>query len=458
MRDFAAMNQADDSGETQRAFREALASSLARAAELLAAAHPADAAEWLKDVDAGDARQVFGALAAEQQAAVLEQADEAQTHELALHLSTAALKEIVEELPSDEAVDVLAEVDERVAEDVLDALEDEDAADLRNLRAYEPDSAGGVMTTDFVTIGVDGHILDAIKALKKEGDGDEEGLGVFVVDGKGVPVGYLSEHQLISQRVHDSVTETMAAPFICAADEDQETAAGILHRYDLQALGVVDGDGVLVGVISEEDARDILEEEFTEDVHRLVGTGGEQQTRLPILRRVRQRLPLMGVTVAGGLISAKLLASIMPAETGANEFETVLRYLPLIVGLAGNVGVQSSTILVRAFATKEVERERELSVLGSEVAVGSMLGILCGLATFLAAGAVESDWALGSAVGVAIVAAVSWAAILGCVVPMACRRLAIDPAVVAGPSLICLSDISGVMIYIVVARALIGLN
>lgn len=452
------MNQADDSGAALRAFREELESSPSRAPEMLAQAHPADAAEWLRDVDPEDARRVFGALEAEQQAAVLEQADEALTHDLAQHLSTADLKDIVEELPSDEAVDVLAEVDERVAEDVLDALEDEEAAELRALRAYDPETAGGVMTTDFVTVGAEAHILEAVKAVKQEGEEVEEGLGVFVIDAQGHPVGYLSEHQLISQRVHDAVTEAMAEPFVCPADEDQEVAAGILHRYDLQALGVVDSAGVLVGVISGEDAHDILEEEATEDVHRLVGTGAEQQTRLPILRRVRQRLPLMAVTAAGGLASAKLLAMVMPENTGASEFEAVLRYLPLIVGLAGNVGVQSSTILVRAFATKEVERDRELSVLGAEVAAGSMLGLICGLATVAVAGTLEGNWALGAAVGVAIVVAVAWAALLGCVVPMACRRLKIDPAVVAGPSLICLSDISGVVIYIVVARSLIGLE
>ena len=428
------------------------------AALLLAEAHPADAAHWLQDVDGENARLTFAELDADQQAAVLEQADEALTHELALHLSPGALKEIVEELPSDEAVDVLAEVDERVAEDVLDALEDEEAQELRALRAYDPESAGGVMTTDFVTVDSDAHLLDAVKALKEEGEEDEEGLGVFVVDGKGRPIGYLTEHTLLSKRVHDPVSAAMSEPYLVSDDEDQEVAASILHRYDLQALGVVDADGALVGVISEEDARDVLADEFTEDVHRLVGTGVEQQTRLPVLRRVRQRLPLMGVTVLGGLASAKLLSLVVPPGYAGGEFEAVLRYLPLIVGLAGNVGVQSSTILVRAFATQEVERDRELSVLGSEVAVGGLVGLACGAMTFPIAGLLEANWGLGGAVGVAIVAAVAWAALLGCVVPMGCRRLDIDPAVVAGPFLICLSDVSGVGIYIVVASLLIGLN
>jgi len=452
------MSLADDSADALRHFKGVLAESPARAAHLLAEAHAADAAAWLQDVDAENARLTFAELPAEDQAAILEQADEVLTHDLTHHLSPGVLKDIVEELPSDEAVDVLEGVDDRVAEDVLSALENEEAEELRALRAHDPDSAGGVMTTDFVTVPVDAHLLDAVKALKEEGEEDEEGLGVFVVDSDGCPVGYLSEHRLLSRRVHDLVSAVMAEPYLVSVEEDQEVAAGILHRYDLQALGVVDERGALVGVVSEEDARDVLEEEFTEDVHRLVGTGGEQQTRLPILRRVRQRLPLMGVTVAGGLASAKLLATVVPEGYAGGDFAAVLRYLPLIVGLAGNVGVQSSTILVRAFATHEVERDRELSVLGSEVAVGGVVGTVCGGLTFLVAGLLEGSWSLGASVGVAIVAAVAWAALLGCVVPMGCRRLKIDPAVVAGPFLICLSDVSGVGIYIVVASLLIGLN
>ena len=132
----------------------------------------------------------------------------------------------------------------------------------------------------------------------------------------------------------------------------------------------------------------------------------------------------------------------------------VLRYLPLIVGLAGNVGIQSSTIFVRGFATSEIDAEREWTVFRAEWITGSIIGLLCGAATWAVAGAIESTGpsGLGMAVGVAVVAAVAWAALLGGLVPIACRRLGIDPAIVAGPFLIALSDVSGSAIYIVVAR------
>ncbi|MEL6907356.1 MAG: magnesium transporter, partial [Planctomycetota bacterium] len=202
-------------------------------------------------------------------------------------------------------------------------------------------------------------------------------------------------------------------------------------------------------------------EEVSEDFARLTGTGSDgEQTRLPVLVRVRQRMPLMGFTVLAGLASAKIIALALGAGAaeagGEGTGEAILRYIPLIVGLAGNVGIQSSTIFVRGFATGEIDAEREWSVFSAEWLTGATIGLLCGLITWIVASVVETAGpsGLGLAVGVAVVAAVAWAALLGGLVPIACRRLGIDPAIVAGPFLIALSDVSGSAIYILVARAI----
>lgn len=457
------MAEERDDSKTLRGFLDLVEQSPSRGTEYLRDVHPADAAEWLHDLAPEDRYQVFAQLAPDYQADLLEHAEEALRQELVVSLPARALKEVVEELPADEAVDVLAEVDDRIAADVLQSLSADTALELRQLAAHDPDTAGGVMTTDFVTVRLDARIGDAVKEVKKEGEDAEENLGVFVVAEDGVPVGYLPERTLITHSIHEPVKDAMVEPFLVTADEDQEEAANIISKYGLSALAVVADNGRLLGVISAEDAQDILAEEATEDVHRLVGTSGIQQTRLPIPRRVLQRLPLMAVTVAGGLTSARILGWMSPTPAGSTGgMGAILRYLPLIIGLAGNVGVQSSTILVRAFATGEVERERDAAVLGSEVMVGMLIGLICGVATLFFAATLEwgdaPAWRLGFAVATAMLAAVSWASLLGCVVPMTCRRLGIDPAIVAGPFLITLSDISGVGIYILVARELIGLS
>ena len=281
-----------------------------------------------------------------------------------------------------------------------------------------------------------------------------------MLDAAGRPIGYLSDRVLLTHSIHTPVDEVMVGPLLTAVTDDQEEAARTIAKYGLDVLAVVDDAGAMLGVISADDAADILEEEVGEDFALLTGTGSEgQQTRLPIHVRVRQRMPLMGFTVLAGLASAKILAIVLGSSAeagGENTQEAILRYLPLIVGLAGNVGIQSSTIFVRGFATGEVEPDREWSVFGSEWTVGSIIGVLCGLATWIVAGLIEGSGpsGLGLAVGVAVVAAVAWAAMLGGLVPIACRRLGIDPAIVAGPFLIAMSDVSGSVIYILVARAI----
>jgi magnesium transporter len=455
-----AMSTSEQPQADHRRFEQALEVSPQRAAGVLAEVHAADAASWLQDVRKEEAWQVFSLLSTEEQADLLEYAEDELAHELVTRMSTQGLREVVEELPSDKAADVLAEADEQVAADVLEAVSKETAEDLRTLISYDPDSAGGVMTTEFVLAQHDARLGDVVKKIKKEGEDSEENLGVFVVDGAGVPVGYISDRDILTHSIHDSVGEVMADPFVIAADEDQEVAASMIAKYALSALAVVNEAGSLVGVISLDAAQEILEEEATEDVHRLVGTSPTQQTRLPILVRVRQRLPLMGVTVVGGLASARLLGMFMGPGTESPINEAILRYLPLIVGLAGNVGVQTSAILVRGFATGEVEREREAEVFVSEASVGTLIGALCGLVTFLFSAWLEGSTgqgvALGLSVGIAVFVAVTWAAALGGAVPMICRRMEIDPAVVAGPFLITLSDISGVAIYMVVADQLLN--
>lgn len=444
----------------EAAFREVLADSPARAAVLLADVHAADAADWLQDTAEEERHRVFGLLSANLQADVLEYADEALTQSLVARLGPKDLGEVLEELPSDEAADVLGEADDRVVDDALAEVTPETARDLRALLRYEPDTAGGVMATEFVVAREGQRIGDVVKEVRKEGEDAEAELGVFVLDAAGRPAGYLSDRALLTHSIHTPVDEVMVEPFLMAVTEDQEEAARTIAKYGLDVLAVVDDAGAMLGVISADDAADILEEEVGEDFALLTGTGSEgQQTRLPIHVRVRQRMPLMGFTVLAGLASAKILAIVLgsSSETGGeNTQEAILRYLPLIVGLAGNVGIQSSTIFVRGFATGEVEPDREWGVFGSEWTVGSIIGVLCGLATWIVAGLIEGSGpsGLGLAVGVAVVAAVAWAAMLGGLVPIACRRMGIDPAIVAGPFLIAMSDVSGSVIYILVARAI----
>jgi len=418
--------------------------------------HPADLAEWLFDLDHESAWGVMVALEAGARAEVLALAEDGVREPLLRRMSLEQLSEVVQELPADDVVDLLALVEDDVTEAVLRSVDLERAAGLRRLSRYDPESAGGVMNSELVTVSADLRIGDAIKLIKIEGEEAGETRGIFVVDEEGRPIGYLSDRQLITHSIHEEVREVMAQPVTITSDADQEEAAGLVLHYQLEELAVVDVAGVLVGSIAADDAHTVLEEEASEDFLKLVGAPADQPTRQSIPRRVWSRLPLQGVTVLGGLLTAWILELVLGEHLNGDA--DLLRFIPIVIGLAGNVGIQSSTILVRGFATGEVEKDRELAVLRAEVTVGLLIGLICGAATTLISATVEGDTmatAFAIAVGAAIAVAVTWAATLGCVVPLVCRRVGIDPAVVAGPFLITVSDISGTVLYLGVAHVLL---
>ena len=430
----------------------------------VAHSHPADLADWLEQLEPEDAWSVFEITDPEKQIRVFDFAEEPLLQLLASRIEEARLVEIASHLADDRLADLLAVTDDGQRQAILVHLGRERAAGVRELARYPHDTAGGIMTQEFVTLGMDESVGDAIKKIKSQlGPAAEEEVGVFVVDADERPVGHVTERDLITTKVNSPIAEAMETQIVTvAASEDQEDVAHQLRKYGVSALPVVDEDGRLIGVVSAEDAMDVLEDEAEEDLMRVVGTSPNKQTRLPIFSRVRARIPMQALTVLGGLATAFILDRALPTSHGQNPAADLLRYLPIVIGLAGNVGIQCSTILVRAFATGEVAGQSESQILAGEVLVGVIIGLICGLSTAIVAGFLEYDsginYVFGLSVGSAICVAVIWAAFLGCLVPITCNRIGVDPAIVAGPFLITLSDISGAAIFVGVAYLLLGLG
>lgn len=436
--------------------------------EMLAEVHAADLAEWLGALELDDARRLFDLTDLATQAEALQETSDTVREHLVASLPVDRLVALAEVLPPDEVVDMLALVEEQLAEEVLHQVDFDGSRGLRRLFQYPPESAGGIMTTEFDAFDSGTRVGDAIKTLRRDEVASAGlGSGVYIVDEVGRPLGHVTDRELLTSPIHATLDELMEPDLVLVtADEDREEVALQIAKYNLPSLPVVDLRGRLIGVVTDDDALDVLEEEVREDIQMLVGASAQEQTRLPIARRVRQRLPLMGLTVLGGLATAKVLDLSIAAAGGdpgsSGGILDTMRYVPIILGLAGNVGIQSSTILVRALATGEVLPERERAVLIAEVTTGVTIGILCGILTAVVALFLEADGALAysfaAGVGLAIAIAVSWAALLGCLVPILCRRSGIDPAIVAGPFLITLSDLSATAIFMLVAQAVRGFS
>lgn len=420
--------------------------------------YPADIAASLAHQDEDTLRLIFQLLDDERAAQVLSHCDENVQEQMLATLGQPRLVRLFIEMDPDDAADVLAVASEELRAGLLAELDDETRRDVAMLGEYEPESAGGIMTTDYVSVASNESVSAAL--AKVVGDDSHDTIdAVFVVDPAGTLVGIADMRALLSADPGDPVGEVMSADVISIAlEEDQEEAARLVDRYDITSLPVVDTTGRLKGVITVDDIIDVLEEEASEDMLRLAGTGVTHPTSEPVMRRLRARAPWLSVTLAGTFLAAMLIEYVEATWFGVAEgagdasFRALLYYIPLIGGMAGNVGSQSSTIMVRGFATGEVDPTKPMRVLRGEILLALMIGVAAGLIVGFGVAAFHSDaqW-LGAVVGLALPCAILVAALAGTLVPFACHAVGVDPAYAGGPFLLTLNDIAAFLIYFAVA-------
>ncbi|GJM21923.1 MAG: magnesium transporter MgtE [Planctomycetota bacterium] len=417
----------------------------------------ADIAASLPHMDEPTQLLIFQLLDDIKAAEVLAHADENVQAIVLGSLDQERLTRLFIEMEPDDAADLLAVAPDEARDGMLAELDDDARRSVAMLGEYEPESAGGIMTTDVVTVSSN-SATDAALAKIGDDENSESMDSVFVVDNSGALVGVADVKSLLKAESPQTVGDVMSADVISIrADEDQEEAARLVDRYDITALPVVDDAGRLKGVITVDDIIDVLEEEASEDMLRLAGTGVTHPTSEPVLRRLRARAPWLAVTLAGTFVAALLIEYVERTwfevgEGGDANFRALLYFIPLIGGMAGNVGSQSSTIMVRGFATGEVDPTRPMRVLRGELLLALLIGALsallvgCGVALAHA----DSAW-LGWAVGLALPCAIFVAALVGTLVPFACHRVGVDPAYAGGPFLLTLNDIAAFLIYFAVA-------
>ena len=341
----------------------------------------------------------------------------------------------------------------RQEEQVLKGVEKELAEDLRELREHDPETAGGLMTTNFVALALDDTAASAVKRVQGEVESEAALNQLFVVDEQGKLCGVVHLRRLIAVKPDTPIREILDPDTIHVTTEvHREEVARQVERYDVYAMPVVDAEGVMQGIITVDDVLEAIHEEVSEDMYRLAGTSAMHPTRERPVKRMFLRLPWLGITVASGLFTGWVY-SLFRHQLSAHF--AVACFVPLIMAMGGNVALQSSTIMVRGLATGEVELSRVLRLLLGEVSVGAMLGVVCGLMTGLVAAWLNGDPRLGVVVTLSMMAGLTVAATLGTLMPLLCCRIGIDPALAAGPFVTSLNDLTGLTIYLLIATLLI---
>ena len=419
--------------------------------------HPADIAEIIDQSPKQHHGPIFALVAESAKPDVLAELEAVAESDVVESLSNVELSDIVEDMAPDDAADVLADMPDERSAQVLELM------DLRKLLQYKEDSAGGIMTTDVVSMFENQSVQEALHAIAYM-DTRERFHNANIVDPEGCLIGYVEVWNLLRERQRERpLGELVQREFHTARVEmDQEEAAQIMHRYDLSVLPVVDATGVLVGRITADDVIDVIEEEASEDIFHLAGSDDLDLTTTSPLRSCVIRLPWLFVTLVGGFLAAMILQRF---HARLSEALILAAFVPIVMAMGGNTGIQSSTLVVRSLALGTINRRSVLRLLLKEVVAGAIMGLICGIATGvlavvfiqLAPNVSQSHTAqhLASIVAISLATAMSFAAIFGASVPMLLHRLRVDPAVASGPFVTITNDIFALLIYFLVTTLLV---
>ena len=430
-----------------------------RTAELAHAAvelSPGDLSEVLRPLSVEDTASVLRLLPPALLGDVLAEIDNRSQTALFTLLDIDEIADLLEEMPSDEATDVLGEMKTEQAREILAAMEDQERGEVTELLQYGPETAGGLMGKEYVALPGAALCRDAVAAVRGI---DEDDLAemhfVFVVDEKQRLIGRVPLVKLLLAGSQTPLQEIMETePPTVDVDLDQEAVAQFFMTHDLISLPVVDKQERLVGRITADDVLDVLEDEATEDISHMAGTSVEEFGEQSSVRVARSRLPWLLGGLAGQIGSVMVLSHF---RAGLESKVALAFFIPVIMAMAGNIGIQTSSVVVRGLATGEMDVYRMGRHILRELLTALLTGTVVAGCLFLIAGIINGDLSLALVLAVSMLLVIIFAALVGTGIPLLLHRCGADPAVATGPFITTLNDIVGLLIYLGLATALLSL-
>ncbi len=462
--DRDAPKDAGDRGQSkadvvQESFRRLLRrGAITNLVRMLGRMHPADIARVIQHLSLGkEKRTVFELVKGEsQRGQVLSELDAASIQELLADLAAPDIAWLLKDLGPDDQAYILGVLPEERSKEILTLMRTEDSTEVADLLKYPKDTAGGIMTTEFFSLNEDATAQEAIRRLQQAGD-TEMVFYIYVTDKDEHLVGVLSLRQLLRVPPATPLKNIMTADVLSVSvDMDQEEVARQVARYNLLAIPVVEKDNTLVGIITVDDVVDVIREEATEDMLKMVGAAeaAEEDALLKAspFEAAKLRFPWLFTNLAGGLLSGAILWYF---RFTIQQVVAIVSFVPVIAAMGGNVGLQSSTLIIRGLATGGVEMAEMWKVLFREVRIGLLLGAACGVFLTLTGWLWHGQPYLGIVVGVSVLIAFIVSTSMATVMPIVLKRSGIDPAIAAGPFVTTANDITGITIYLALATALL---
>ncbi|MBM7855724.1 magnesium transporter [Desulfohalotomaculum tongense] len=427
----------------------------------------AELRQCLKELHAADIAELLPTLALPQRIKVMRLVDKSKASDILFQLHKDELPplleglgpkrtaEIVGQMFTDDAADLLGELPEEQKNILLGLMEAAEAEDIRELLRYDVDTAGGLMATEYVAVKKDITAAEAINILRKIAPDAETVYYVYVTNEREQLVGVISLRELIVARPDTLIEDIMRTKVISVhVRTDQEEVAKMMSKYDILAVPVVNDDMQLLGIITFDDVMDVMEEEATEDMMRLAGNiePEGQEMESSFWTRAGKRLPWLIGLLFGELLAGNVIGSL--SET-LERMTALAFFITALAGGPGNAASQSLTVVVRGLATGEVSKNKILSVVWKETQVGLLVGVVCGTLLSVMAYIWQQSTILGLVVGLSLAVSIVIATVLGSMVPVMMNRLGVDPALASGPFIATLMDITSMMIYFGLATLLI---
>lgn len=426
------------------------------ALELIADFHAADIAELYHDISIEEARYLYLLLDGDRASDVLAELDEDDRERFLEVLPGEVIaQKFIDHMDSDDAADVIGDLSEEKKQDILLHLDDlEQAGDIVDLLGYDENSAGGLMAKEMIKVNENWTILTCLKELANQADEVDEVYYMYVVDNNNKLQGIVSLKKMLLSNNSTKVKTIIEDDIISVnASATGEEVAQIMEKYDLVAIPVIDSLGRLVGRITIDDIVDFIREEAERDYQMASGLTDEVDARDKVFYITRVRLPWLLIGLAGGILGALVLGKF---EGNLKMYPEMAFFIPLIAAMGGNVGIQSSAIIVQGLANNTLKNESTLSRLLKEFMVAVLNGLILAAIIFIYNFFVSDSFALTLTVSSSLFAVILFAALFGTFIPLILDSFKIDPALATGPFITTMNDIIGLFIYMILGRILYG--
>ena len=428
--------------------------SVVKLKEELTEIHAADIAEIFEAIELEQAHFLHNIIEDEKSADILMELEDDLRDQLLDNLSPKEIaEEVLENLESDDAADIVSELPQEVKEEVLSHIEDvEHASDIADLLNYPEDTAGGLMAKELIKVNKNWTVMRCVREMRKQAENVSFVYTIYVVDDNDILVGTLSLKKLLLTDAKTIISEIYKKDIIMInANEDNEEIGNFMNKYDLIVLPVVNDLGQLIGRITVDDVMEVIKEEAEKDYQMASGISEDVESSDSIWTLTRARLPWLLIGMIGGLLGAKVIGIFDIEKNYQMTF-----FIPLIAAMGGNVGVQSAAIVVQGLAGGSIEFNGTFKRLIKEIGVALVNGIICSSIIYIATFLLGYGVWLSATVSIALLAVIIFAALFGTFVPLTLEKYKIDPALATGPFITTVNDVLGLFIYFLIGQMILS--